>query len=108
LVIVLRGSPNSSHRRGRRPRLIYLGRAVRVDVFFKVFKLDPQKCSPLDKASTNRSLSSGIEDKISRSLFSSASIRFSLVICFFLATFPPPIPGTERGVARARPSSKLE
>src|SRR5690606_23902353 len=50
LVIVLRGSPHSSHRRGRRPRLIYLGRAVRVDVFFEVFQLDPQKCSPLDKA----------------------------------------------------------
>src|SRR5690606_23644881 len=50
LVIVLRGSPHSSHRRGRRPRLIHLGRAVLVNVLFKVLQLDPQKCSPLDKA----------------------------------------------------------
>src|SRR5690606_30001745 len=50
LVIVLRGSPHSSHRRGRRPRLIHLSRAVRVEVFFKVCKLGWQKCSPLDTA----------------------------------------------------------
>src|SRR5690606_19225777 len=54
------------------------------------------------RPSTNRSLSSGIEDKISRSLFSSASIRLSLVFCFFLATFPPPIQGQKQGGSRTR------
>src|SRR5690606_8755573 len=50
LVIVLRGSPHSSHRRGRRPCLIHLGRAVLVDISFEILEFYPQKSGSLDQS----------------------------------------------------------
>src|SRR5690606_22379016 len=109
LVIVLRGSPHSSHRRGRRPCLIHLGRAVLVDVLFKVLQLDTQKCSPLDKALHQ---SEFIVGHRRQNLPKPLLLRFdSRISCHLLLSShisTAYLGPKTRGVTHARPSSKLE
>src|SRR5690606_3047238 len=109
LVIVLRGSPHFSHRRGRRPCLIHLGRAVLVDVPFKVLQLDTQKCSPLDKALHQSEFIFGHRRQ---NLPKPLLLRFdSLISCHLLLSSHISTAHSRpknKGVAHTRPSSKLE
>src|SRR5690606_25705561 len=102
LVIVLRGSPHSSHRRGRRPCLIHLGLDVLVDVLFKVLQLDTQKCSPLDKALHQSEFIFGHR---TQNLPKPLLLRFdSLISCHLLLSshISTPYPGTKKQGGRAR------
>src|SRR5690606_36619342 len=109
LVIVLRARPHSSPRRVRRRSQLHLRRAAFVDVLFNVLQLDTQKCSPLDKALHQSEVIFG---RRRQNLQKPLLLCFDpLISCHLLLSshISTAYSGPEnKGVARARPLSKLE